>query len=184
MKIGKTHLLSLFLLLVALCNVTGCQGFSGQGTLVPATMEPTVEINPFLTPPAVKPGKDDVLTIAWFKQPYTGVLDTLRLQSDNQINLWHVIANWATQSGGQGYTQLAENEVQEVKTLLAKLANSSPTHPEDSMIISVSFPLNHEIQFMTFGVNCPSDLRRIFEIVETAFARDGKAPGKWIPCQN
>jgi|GEM_PF-4701030 hypothetical protein len=165
-------LTNLFLLVITVCIVSGCQRTATQSyRRTPST------------PNAVQAEEDEIFAIRWFGLPYSGAFYQLGLKTDNQIYFWRVI--WEEGTHGQGYTQLTDTEVQEIRTLLAGLVNNSRVIPLESNIsIKISFHWNNAIRTESFDENCPSELHRIFEIVEEAYVRDGRVRSKWIPCQN
>ncbi len=184
MKNNSLCLIGVFFLAFALCVMSGCRAFNMSGSPLPTPTGSSVQTNPFrpTAPPVVKAYQDEVFAIAWYKLPYSGVFYWLRLTKNSQVDFWRVIVNFAIQ--GQGHTKLVGTEVQEVKELLADLVATSPmTNTEGSVRISLSFQSNSKDQFITFNENCPRELRRIFEVVESAFTRD-RMVGEWIPCQN
>lgn len=183
MKNKEISLIGFILLAVIIFGIGSCQTLREQ-TLTPAATMSSIRIDELPgPPPVIKAGADDVFVIVWFELPYSGEFNKLLLSTDNQVNLWRVIVNWATQGVNRG--RLSQEERQRVQEVLGAMANNAPSEQsEGPTIITVSFPWESEIRLMSFsGSACPSELLQLYEIVDTVFSREGKV-SEWIPCKD
>jgi hypothetical protein len=112
-----------------------------------------------------------VFVATWYPKPYPGYFHVLHLDTEGNIGRYAEIPDWAVH-GGSAAT-LTADESEAVDVALSTLAKAyAPTTEEGESVIVLNFKIERKVHLITCTeVECPREIRYLFEVAEDAFQR-------------